>query len=575
MSTDDRPTNATRARRGRRGKREEEPVAARPSPHDLAAEEALLGAAMLSTKALEVLATKVRPDDFYKPSHANIAAALTGIYEDVAGAGEVPAHGSPADPVTAAAALRATGFLDAIGGPPALISLQANTPATGNAGRYARIVHDLATLRRLIGSAGEIAELGYAWDGGEGDDAHAAVIKAQALLGDVAANNGTRAYSSLDFGDVEALLAGTIPRIEPSFLARSDGRCLLYAGRMHLIHGEPTAGKTFFALAAVLEVLQMGGAAAYLDYEDSLAGIVGRLLALGAEPEHLRDRFLYLRQDGPFGPAEKTELGNRIRALNPDLVILDGVAEALSRDGLSEDKATEVVAWVEKLPRWLARTGAAVLMLDHVAKDRESRGRWARGSSAKLAAVDGAAYEANVVVPFSRHRAGKSALKVAKDRHGTFELGSTAAVAVITPHADGERVVFELEPPEVASASSADPWKPTVLMRRVSDELERAVTPLTARALKDLVPGKPKLVAEAIARLVAEGWAVKYRLGSAEYLRLERPYREGNEAPPPDPELFGDDVDPEFGPVTPPNVLRGPWRSQHPSEDTDEGDPDT
>lgn len=563
MSTDGRQGHDTRKRSSGSS------TVDRTPPHDLDAERALLGAAMLSPAALEILATETRPADFYRPAHVHVAAAATKVFVEAATgtgpAGSAPGS-SPADPVTLADVLRRAGVLDDAGGTAELVSLMAGAPSIGNARRYARIVHDHATLRRTIAAAAEIAEVGY----GVPDDVHAAVISAQALLADVAANNGSRSYSSLDFGDVEAILAGDVPRIEPDFLLRTDGASLLYAGRMHLIHGEPSGGKTWLALLAVLEVLRMGGSVLVLDYEDSLAGIVSRLLALGADPADLRTRLVYLRQEGPFTAAEKIELGARLKSLNPDLVILDGVAEALSRDGLSEDRATEVVEWIEKLPRWLARTGAAVLMLDHVAKDKESRGRWARGSGAKLAAIDGAAYEIVVVTPFSKRRAGKVLLRIAKDRPGSVgEVGSIAAAVTITPHADGERVVLEVAPDD--PTSTADPWKPTGLMRKVSEELERAEVPITAKALLDLVHGKRDLVREAIARLEAEGWIRRYRIGSTEYLRIERPYVEGGEAPGLDPTL------PLDGNVAgTDNVVTGPWPDAG-SYDRDRelfGDPD-
>src|SRR5207253_4667008 len=91
-------------------------------------------------------------------------------------------QGEPADPVTVADELRRAGLLDAIGGPVMLVSLQANTPATSNAARYARIVAEHALLRRLIGVAGEIAELGYQLP----DDVAAAVDRAEALVFDLA-----------------------------------------------------------------------------------------------------------------------------------------------------------------------------------------------------------------------------------------------------------------------------------------------------------------------------------------------------------------------------------------------------
>ena len=91
------------------------------------------------------------------------------------------ARGEPVDPVTVADELRRAGLLDAIGGPAALLSLQANTPATSNAGRYAQIVEEHALLRRLIGVAGEIAELGYAVP----DDVTKALDSAESMVYDL------------------------------------------------------------------------------------------------------------------------------------------------------------------------------------------------------------------------------------------------------------------------------------------------------------------------------------------------------------------------------------------------------
>ena len=67
----------------------------------------------------------------------------------------------PADYVTVPEELRRVGVLDASGGAAAVIVLQANTPAISSVGRYARIVEEHALLRRLIGVAHEIAEIGY------------------------------------------------------------------------------------------------------------------------------------------------------------------------------------------------------------------------------------------------------------------------------------------------------------------------------------------------------------------------------------------------------------------------------
>ncbi len=126
--------------------------ATRVPPHNLQAEESLLGAMLLSREAIaSAIEAQLAPSDFYKPAHGHVFDAVTTLYAD----------GAPADPVTVAEVLRRAELLEQIGGAGTLISLQANTPAIGNAARYARIVHEHSLLRQLIGAAGEIAEMGY------------------------------------------------------------------------------------------------------------------------------------------------------------------------------------------------------------------------------------------------------------------------------------------------------------------------------------------------------------------------------------------------------------------------------
>src|SRR5438045_2021050 len=86
--------------------REGSPRPARVPPHNLQAEESLLGAMLLSKDAIASAVEAVGVDDFYKPAHAHIFEAITSLY----GAGE------PADPVTVAEELRRAGPLDAVGG---------------------------------------------------------------------------------------------------------------------------------------------------------------------------------------------------------------------------------------------------------------------------------------------------------------------------------------------------------------------------------------------------------------------------------------------------------------------------
>lgn len=150
----------------------------RVAPHNLEAEESLLGAMLLSREAIAA-ASDVRlvAEDFYRPSHGHVYDAIVSLY----GAGE------PVDPVTVSDELRRADLLDMVGGPAALVSISARTPATSSAAHYARIVGEHALLRRLIGVAGEIAEMGYSLP----DDVIATVDRAEAMVFDVAQHRET------------------------------------------------------------------------------------------------------------------------------------------------------------------------------------------------------------------------------------------------------------------------------------------------------------------------------------------------------------------------------------------------
>lgn len=157
---------------------------ARVPPHNLQAEESLLGAMLLSKDAIASAVEIVHVDDFYKPSHGHIYDAITSLY----GAGE------PADPVTVAEELRRAGLLDAIGGQGALVGLQTTTPATSSAARYAKIIEEHALLRRMIHVAGEIAEKAYSLP----DDVVKTIDEAESMVFGVAERRMTETTKVLD-----------------------------------------------------------------------------------------------------------------------------------------------------------------------------------------------------------------------------------------------------------------------------------------------------------------------------------------------------------------------------------------
>src|ERR1700712_5230588 len=115
----------------------------RQPPQDMAAEQSVLGGMLLSKDAIADVLERLRPGDFYRPSHQNVYDAILDLY----------GRGEPADAITVSAELDRRGLLKRVGGAPYLHTLISSVPTAANAGYYAGIVREKAVLRRL-GSAG-------------------------------------------------------------------------------------------------------------------------------------------------------------------------------------------------------------------------------------------------------------------------------------------------------------------------------------------------------------------------------------------------------------------------------------
>jgi replicative DNA helicase len=124
----------------------------RVPPHNEEAEQAVLGAMMLSGEAIaQVADLGLRDDDFYRSGHRLIFEALTALY----------GRGEPVDSVTAVEELRRRGTLEGAGSALYLHHLVESVGTPASAGHYARIVSEHALLRRLILAAGEIVSGAY------------------------------------------------------------------------------------------------------------------------------------------------------------------------------------------------------------------------------------------------------------------------------------------------------------------------------------------------------------------------------------------------------------------------------
>ena len=120
-------------------------------PHNLEAEESVLGAMLLSTEAVADVLEILKADDFYRSANGQIFDVIRGLF----------ARGEPADAITIVEELRRKDLLEQVGGHLYVHDLLERTPAPSAASSYARIVAQAALLRRLIRAAADIMEVGY------------------------------------------------------------------------------------------------------------------------------------------------------------------------------------------------------------------------------------------------------------------------------------------------------------------------------------------------------------------------------------------------------------------------------
>lgn len=349
-------------------------------------------------------------------------------------------------------------------------------------------------------------------------------VSASEFTGESGGEDITAGWVPVDLaGTLQGLREGTLTRPEPTVGdLGTGGGALFYPGRVNGIHGDSTAGKTWTALVTCRQELAKGEAVVYVDLEDDPAGIVGRLLDLGADPAAVRDRFAYVRPEGRFNLAAADAMVRLLAERRPSVAVIDSTGEALALQGANPNADEEVAQWFRALPRLLAHHGVAVVLTDHAVKSGDG-GLWPIGSQRKRAAITGAAYLQRQVKPFSRDRDGLAVLTCAKDRGGRHALGQKVAELVVT---GGGFSLRAAQP----GADEPGTFRPTVLMARASSALQLAGEPLTFNGIADRTCGKRQHVRTALDVLVSEGWVSTEPGPNRSTLhRLVRPYSEADD----------------------------------------------
>ncbi|MFT0762013.1 replicative DNA helicase [Scrofimicrobium sp. R131] len=274
----------------------------RVPPHDVEAEQAVLGSMMLSKDAIMEVAEILTSADYYQPAHETIHDTIV----------ELSSQGAPTDVITVAGELKRAGHLQRIGGAPYLHTLVSLVPTAANAAYYARHVRENAILRRLVSAGTRIVQLGYAQDGGDVDDI---VDAAQAEVFAIAEKRQREDY--IRFADMsEAILE------ELEDIASRDGKLSgvptgfedldrltqgLHGGQMIIIAARPAMGKSTLALDFCRSAsLHKGITSAIFSLEMSRSEIAMRLLSAETGV------FLSKMRSGQMTPEDWTRVSKRL-----------------------------------------------------------------------------------------------------------------------------------------------------------------------------------------------------------------------------------------------------------------------
>ncbi len=253
-------------------------------PHNLEAEEAVLGALLLDRDAIIRVAPTLRPEDFYRGANAAIYRVIADLYD----------RREPPDLMTVAAELERRGELDNVGGIPALAALFSVVPTAVHVEYYSQIVERTAMLRRIITAGTQIVNIGY----NERLDTAEALDAAQRTIHEVAQGRGTR-----DFVSIAEVLEAYFDKLD--FIQQHRGEVIgVPAGYQDLdqltggfqksdliiMAARPGAGKTSMSLGLAYNAAMAGKTIAIFNLEMPAEQLVQRLLAMetGIDSHRLR-----------------------------------------------------------------------------------------------------------------------------------------------------------------------------------------------------------------------------------------------------------------------------------------------
>jgi len=219
-----------------------EMVADRTPPHNIEAEQAVLGAVFLEPEAFSTASEVLMPDDFYRASHQRIFATMVQLSD----------RGEPIDLVTVTTSLANQSTLDEIGGVSYLTELAESVPTAANIGYYSKIVEEKALLRRLIRTATDIVTDAFQKE----DEVEDALNEAERNILEVSNRRNSGAFKSVKdvlidvYDNIELLhqRKGDVTGVPTGFRDLDRITSGFQRNDLIIVAARPSVGKTAFAL---------------------------------------------------------------------------------------------------------------------------------------------------------------------------------------------------------------------------------------------------------------------------------------------------------------------------------------
>lgn len=278
-------------------------------PHDIDAEQAVLGSMLTDKDAVNAAMETLKEDAFYREDNRAIYQAIINLYS----------KSEPIDIITLKDELESMDKFEQVGGYEYLASLPDKVPTTANVQKYIKIVEEKAILRNLIKTANEIIELGY----DPAEDVEDIMDNAEKKIFDIMQSKNQKGYTPIkdvlveSFTKLEELYNRKqhITGVPTGFVELDYKTAGLHGSELILVAARPAMGKTAFALNIATNAALRGNApVAIFSLEMSKDQLVNRILCSEAMVDSNKVRTGKLEEDdwvklaGAIGPLSESEI---------------------------------------------------------------------------------------------------------------------------------------------------------------------------------------------------------------------------------------------------------------------------